>query len=176
MDFLKFASDRYSVRKYESKHLEQAVIDKILACGHVAPTGCNNQPQRILVLNTDESIEKLKQCTRSHFDAPTAMIIGYDKTESWVRRQDGAMSAPIDATIVATHMMLMAHSLNVGTCMVMAFDPVALRKTFNIPAEYEISLILMMGYPHKDAAPIPMHSAFRPIDEVVSYDSYEITE
>ena len=173
MDFLKFASERYSVRKYEKKHLEQEVINQILACGHVAPTGCNNQPQRILVLNTDESMEKLKKCTRSHFDAPTAMIIGYDKTESWVRRQDGAMSAPIDATIVATHMMLMAHSLNVGTCMVMAFDPVVLRDTFQIPQNYEISLILIMGYPHKDAAPIPMHSSFRPLQDVVRYDYYE---
>lgn len=173
MDFLKFASERYSVRKYENRHLEQEVIDKILACGHVAPTGCNYQPQRILVLNTDESMEKLKKCTRSHFDAPTAMVIGYNKKESWVRRQDGAMSAPIDAIIVATHMTLMANSLNVGTCMVMAFDPVALRETFQIPEDYEISLILIMGYPHKDSAPIPMHSSFRPIDEVVAYDSYK---
>lgn len=172
MDFLKFASERYSVRKYQNKHLEQEVIGKILACGHVAPTGCNYQPQRILVLNTDDSIEKLKQCTRSHFDAPTAMIIGYNKNESWVRKQDGAMSAPTDAIIVATHMMLMAHSLNVGSCMVMAFDPVALRDTFKIPTDYEISLILIMGYPHEDAAPIPMHSSFRPLEEVVQYDTY----
>ena len=172
MDFLKFASERYSVRRYENKHLEQEVIDQILACGHDAPTGCNNQPQRILVLNTDESMEKLKKCTRSHFDAPTAMIIGYNKKESWVRKQDGAMSAPIDAAIVATHMMLMAHSLNVGTCMVMAFDPVALRETFQILEDYEISLILMMGYPHKDAAPIPMHSSFRPMEDVVCYETY----
>ena len=175
MDFFKFASERYSVRKYENKHLEQEIIDKILACGHVAPTGCNNQPQRILVLNTVESMEKLKKCTRSHFDAPTAMVIGYNKTESWVRKQDGAMSAPIDAIIVATHMMLMAHSLNVGTCMVMAFDPVAVRDTFKIPDDYEISLILIMGYPHKDAAPHPMHSSFRPLDEAVHYEGYDIS-
>lgn len=172
MDFLKFASERYSVRKYESRPLEQEVIDRILACGHVAPTGCNNQPQRILVLSTAESMEKLRQCTRSHFDAPAAMVIGYDRRESWVRRQDGVMSAPIDAAIVATHMMLMAHSLNVGTCMVMAFDPDALREAFSIPAEYEISMLLMMGYPHKDAAPIPMHSTFRPLEEVVGYGSF----
>ena len=131
MDFLQLASARYSVRKFESKHLEQSVLDQILACGHVAPTGCNFQPQRILVLNTDETMKKLKKCTRSHFDAPTAMIIGYNKNESWVRKYDGVMSAPIDAIIVATHMMLMAHSLNVGSCMVLSFDPDALRTEFS---------------------------------------------
>ena len=38
MDFLKLATERYSVRKFENKHLPQEVIDKILAAGHVAPT------------------------------------------------------------------------------------------------------------------------------------------
>ena len=36
------------------------MIEKILKAGHLAPTGCNFQPQRILVLNNDESITNLK--------------------------------------------------------------------------------------------------------------------
>ena len=172
MDFLKLASDRYSVRKFENKHLEQEVIDKILACGHIAPTGCNYQPQRILVLNTDESIEKLKKCTKSHFNAPTAMLVCYNKNESWVRKYDGALSAPVDASIVTTHLMLMAHSLGVGSCWVMHFDPYALREEFNIPENYEPHALLVMGYPHPDSKPIDMHSATRPLDEVVFYDKF----
>ena len=116
MDFLKFASERYSVRKFDNNHLKQEVIDKILAAGHVAPTGCNNQPQRILVINTDESIAKLKKCTVCHCDAPCAILVCYNEKESWKRRYDGALSAPVDASIVTTHMMLMAHSLGVGSC------------------------------------------------------------
>ncbi|MDO4744075.1 MAG: nitroreductase family protein [Clostridia bacterium] len=172
MDFLNLAGERYSVRKFEDKHLEQEVIDKILKAGHVAPTGCNYQPQRILVLNTDESIEKLKKCTKCHFDAPTAMLVCYNKDESWVRKYDGALSAPVDAGIVATHMMLMAHSIGVGSCWVMHFDPFAMREEFNIPENFEPLALLVMGYPHKDAAPIEMHSKFRPLDEVVFYDSF----
>lgn len=49
MEFNKLIKDRYSVRKFEQKHLPQEVIDKILQAGHKAPTGCNYQPQRILV-------------------------------------------------------------------------------------------------------------------------------
>ena len=56
MDFEKLIDERYSVRNFKSEHLEQTVIDKILEASHKAPTGCNYQPQRILVLNTDESI------------------------------------------------------------------------------------------------------------------------
>ncbi len=172
MDFLTLAADRYSVRKFENKHLEKEIIDKILSAGHVAPTGCNYQPQRILVINTDESIEKLKKCTKCHFNAPTAMLICYNKDESWVRKYDGALSAPVDASIVTTHMMLMAHSIGVGSTWVMHFDPFAMREEFNIPQNYEPTALLVMGYPADDAEPLNLHSEFRPIEEVVSYEKF----
>lgn len=172
MDFLTLAADRYSVRKFKNEHLKKDVIDKILKAGHLAPTGCNFQPQRILVINTDESVEKLKKCTKCHFDAPTAMLVCYNKAESWVRKYDGALSAPVDASIVTTHMMLMAHSIGVGSTWVMHFDPFAMRETFNIPENFEPVALLVMGYPADDAAPINLHSEFRPLDEIVSYDTF----
>ena len=82
MDFEKLISERYSVRSFKQEHLPQEVVEKILNAGHKAPTGCNFQPQRILVINTDESVEKLKKCTKCHFDAPTAMLVCYNKAES----------------------------------------------------------------------------------------------
>ena len=172
MDFLKLAADRYSVRKFKNTHLEQEVIDKILKAGHLAPTGCNFQPQRILVLNSDESIKKLKNCTKCHFDAPTAMLVCYRKDESWIRKYDGALSAPVDACIVTTHMMLMAHSIGVGSTWVMHFDPDAMRKNFNIPENTEPVALLTLGYPADDATPLDLHLKSRPIDEVIFYDTF----
>ena len=172
MDFETLVAERYSVRKFTDEHLPQDTIAKILKAGHLAPTGCNVQPQRILVLNTDESIAKLKNCTKCHFNAPCAMLICYNKDESWTRPYDGAQSAPVDAAIVTTHMMLAAQNLGVGTCWVMHFDPAAMRKTFHIPPHIEPLALLVMGYPHKDAAPIAMHSTFRPMEDVVVYDQF----
>lgn len=64
MDFEKLITDRYSVRNFKPEHISQDIIDKILLAGHKAPTGCNYQPQRILVINTDEAINKLRECTK----------------------------------------------------------------------------------------------------------------
>ena len=172
MDFEKVISDRFSVRKFQDKHLEQEIIDKIIRAGHIAPTGCNFQPQRILVLNTDESITKLKNCTKCHFDAPTAMLVCYNKDERWVRKYDGALSAPVDAAIVTTHMMLEAQNIGVGSCWVMHFDPLAMREAYNIPDNFEPVALLVMGYPHEDATPIEMHSKYRPVDDVVFFDTF----
>lgn len=172
MDFLKLAQDRYSVRKFKNERLDKDVIDNILKAGHLAPTGCNYQPQRILVLNSDESIEKLKNCTKCHFDAPTAMLVCYSKSESWNRPYDGAQSAPVDAAIVTTHMMLYAASVGVGSTWVMHFDPSKMRETFNIPEDIEPLALLVMGYPAENAEPLSLHSEYRPIDEVVVYDTF----
>lgn len=175
MEFEKLINERYSVRSFNSEHLPQDVIDKILEAGHKAPTGCNYQPQRILVLNTDESVSKLRNCTKCHFNAPTAMLVCHNRDESWVRKYDGALSSPIDAVIVATHIMLAAQSIGVGSCWVMHFDPSALRETFSIPDNIEPVALLVMGYPSEDAKPLEMHYINRPLDEVVFYDSFSVT-
>ncbi len=172
MEFEKLISERYSVRNFKEEHLPQEVIDKILEAGHKAPTGCNYQPQRILVLNSDESINKLRSCTKCHFGAPTAMLICHNKNESWKRRYDGAQSSPVDAAIVTTHMMLAAHNIGVGSCWVMHFDPFAMRESFNIPEDFEPTALLVLGYPSADAKPLDMHYKKRPMDEVVYYDHF----
>ena len=172
MEFTKLIQERYSVRKYENKHLPKEVIDKILQAGHLAPTGCNFQPQRILVINTDEATAKLKDCTRCHFDAPTAMLICYCKDETWSRPYDGALSAPVDAAIVTTHIMLAAHNEGVGSCWVMHFNPEKMCEAFNIPENIVPVALLTMGYPAEDSVPHNFHSTFRPIEEIVYYDKF----
>lgn len=172
MDFMQLASERYSVRKFTQEHLKQEVIDQIIAAGHVAPTGCNYQPQRILVLNSDEAIAKLKNCTKCHFHAPTAMLICYNKEECWTRKYDGATCGVVDASIVTTHMMLQAWELGVGSTWVMHFDPFAMRETFHIPDHVEPVALLVMGYAAPDAKPLDLHSQFRPLEEVVVYEDF----
>lgn len=172
MEFEKLITERYSVRKFKAEHLSKDVIDKILAAGHKAPTGCNFQPQRILVLNTDESIEKLRGCTKCHFGAPTAMLICHNTGESWKRPYDGALSSAVDATIVTTHMMLAAWDIGVGSCFVMHFNPAAMREAFSIPEGIEPTALLVLGYPAEDAKPLDLHYQSRPMDEVVFYDHF----
>ncbi len=172
MEFDKIIEERYSVRKFKSNRVTKADLDKILEAGHKAPTGCNYQPQRILVLNSESAISNLQKCTRSHFNAPTALLVCHNEKESWVRPYDKALSSPVDAVIVATHMMLKAYDIGVGCCWVMHFNPQAMRETFNIPSEVTPVALLVLGYPADDAKPLDMHYKYRPIEEVVKNDSF----
>lgn len=168
-DFMTLAAERYSVRKFRNEPVAQEAIDKILAAGHLAPTGCNYQPQRIFVIRSHENMEKLRACTKCHFSAPMAMLICYNKNECWTRKYDGEQCGWTDASIVTTHMMLQAHEIGVGTTWVMHFDPFAVREAFSLPEEIVPVALLPMGYPAQDAEALPLHSQFRPMEETVSY-------
>lgn len=172
MEFIKLASERYSVRKFTDERIDDSLLDKILNIGHLAPTGCNYQPQRILVINSDESIEKLQKCTKCHFGAKTALLVCYNKDECWTRKYDGKQSGVADACIVTTHIMLATHDLGLGSTWVMHFDPFAMRSEFNIPENIEPVALLVLGYPSPDAEPMALHNQFRPIEEVIVKDSF----
>lgn len=172
MNFYDLAKSRYSVRSYQPKKVSREEIDKLLELAHLAPTGCNFQPQRILVIEEEASLAKLKECTKSHFDAPLAMLICYHKEEGWTRRYDGAISAPVDCSIVTTHIMLGAWEMGIGSCWVMSFDPQKMRENFNIPAELEPVALLVMGYPSEDSVPNPRHEETRPMEDVVRYNCF----
>ncbi len=171
MDFLKLAAERYSVRAFDGRPVSAVHLQQILKAGHLAPTGCNNQPQRIIVVQSEEALAKLRACTRCHFDAPTVLVVCFDRNLSWKRGYDGKDSGDIDAAIVTTHMMLEAAALGVGSTWVMHFRPAALREAFALPDNIEITALLVMGYPHEQAAKNPLHDTFRPEAEIVSYDA-----
>lgn len=169
MSFYELAKNRFSVRKFKNEHISEEKINKILEYGNVAPTGCNNQPQKIYVLNSDCAIEKLKSCTKCHFDAPCAMLICYDKNQCWTRKYDGAQSGIIDASIVTTHLMLGAWEEGIGSCWVMHFDPFKMREVFSIPENIDPVALLVMGKPADDATPLDLHEKCKPIDKTVEY-------
>ncbi len=172
MDFLTLASERYSVRKFSDKPIERGSIDRILAAAQVAPTACNFQPQRILVMNNEESLSKLKNCTKWHFDCNLAMLICFDEDECWTRRYDNTKSGTVDASIVATHMMLAAAEIGIGSTWVMSYDPDAMRREFEIPDKIKDVALLVMGYPADDAEPNERHTQYRPLEDTVKYNIF----
>lgn len=168
-DFLTLAEDRYSVRKFSHQPVSQEAIDHILRAGQLAPTGCNNQPQHVFVLRSEEALAKMRLCTKWHFDAPLGMLICFDVNQSWKRRYDGADSGWVDASIVTTHMMLAAHEQGVGNTWVMSFNPEAIKTEFELPDNLIPVALLVMGYPAEDVQVNPLHYQSKPIDEMVTY-------
>lgn len=167
MDFQKLVAKRYSVRDFRQTPIPKAVIEQILMAGNAAPTAHNNQPQEIIVVHSPEGLETLKKCTECHYNAPLAFIICYDKDKCWKRSYDNKSSGEIDASIVATHMMLEAADLDIGSTWIMYFIPEAVRVEFELPDNIEPVAVLIMSY--TDGEPSKEHSKRRKLEEYVSY-------
>ena len=157
--FLELAKNRYSVRSFDARAVEPEVMAQILEAGRAAPTAHNDQPQRIKVITDAEGLAKVDICTRCRFGAPAVLLICYDKTACWVRPFDSTLSGEVDASIVTTHMMMMAQDLGLGTCWVMYFDAEKTIETFELPENIVPVAMLPLGYPSESAKPSPMHAS-----------------
>ena len=167
MEFLELAEKRYSCRNISDKAVEEDKIQKILRAAQLAPTACNLQPFKIWVIEKEEDVEKIKQTTRGTFGAHLFFVVGADKSQGWNRKYDGRNFADVDASIVATHMMMEIEDLGLATTWVGSFDNLKLAGLFPVMAEYDLVAIFPVGYAAEDAKPMDLHEKTKGMDELV---------
>ena len=167
MDFLKLAHERYSCRKLSTKPVEQEKIDKIIEAGMIAPTAINAQPFKIWLIKSPQEVSKVAQTTPFTFGASVVLAVGAKNEGAYVRNFDGKNFAEIDASIVATQIMLEIHDLGLGSTWVGHFDPAKLRELFPPMKGYEIVALFPIGYPADDAKPSDRHEASKSVEELV---------
>ena len=169
MDFLELARERYSCRQLSDKKVEKEKLDKIIEAGILAPTATNAQPYRIWLIESAEAKEKLAKANRYQFGAEVFFVVGAKEDEAWVRKFDNHNFSEVDASIVATHMMLEITELGLGTTWVGHFDEPLLKEEFPEMKEFELIAIFPVGYPEDEAKPSERHTVRRSVEEAVSF-------
>lgn len=106
MNFKELATARFSVRKFTDEAVSQADLDAIMTCVQLAPSACNRQPWKFLLLASDEAKEKIRQCyDRPWFaSAPIYVLCMKDTANAWVRPDDGKSHGDIDLGIAVEHL------------------------------------------------------------------------
>lgn len=171
MEFEEVIRNRFSVRSFSDKPIEQEKIDKILEAGRLAPTACNFQPERIFVINTKEGLEKINRVCKMTYDSPVVLLVCADMNQSWkIKMDDEFDSADMDVSIVGTHMMLEAWNLGIGSCWIRAFNSLDVREAFELPSNIKPIFMLFLGYKSEDAIPNErMHFNRKNIEDIVTY-------
>ena len=167
MDFRELVRERFYVLEYERRDVAPELVRTILDAGLAAPTACNFQPQRILVIDDDASRAALNRVALSKYPVPLAFLVCYDRRDCWVRPMDGKSSGEIDAAIVTTHMMLQAADLGLGSIWVMFWDPVRMKQEFGLPEVLEPVSLLIVGHKAPDAYPRKGHLSSKSIEEIL---------
>lgn len=63
MDFLDMTKERWSVRKFSPEQISSEHMARIPEAGRNAPSTCNYQPQRVLLLQSDAAIAQVRSVT-----------------------------------------------------------------------------------------------------------------
>lgn len=166
MDYFDLIGQRYSVRSYKPDAVEDDKLRKVLEAGVIAPTACNLQPFKLVVMPVEKHFDTLKKICRASFFTQAPLVVGIyaDMNAAWVRK-DGKTYADVDAAIVMDHMILAATALGLGTCWIGAFDAQAARDAVSFGEGFEPIAFTPLGYP---ASTIPERQR-KTLDDIVEW-------
>ena len=167
MNFEDVIRKRTAVRKFSNEVVEKELIQKILESGSLAPTAKNLQPQKIYVVSSKDGLEKVDSITPCRYGAPVVLVICSDKNIAWTN--NNYSSYEMDASIVATHMMLEATNLGLGSIWVRYFDEEKIRECFNLESNVIPVCIMPIGYKDDSYTESINHNVRKNINEYVEY-------
>lgn len=169
MDVMEAMKNRYSCRKFTDEPVGEAELAEILEAGRIAPSACNNQPWRFVVLQEDD-LSNVDACSKCRYGATAVVLVCFDKSESAKNPLVTPDYGWIDCGLALMQMALAAESLGIASCIVGAYDPEAARKALNIPENLVTYQFLMLG--HAGGGPSKLHSERHSIDEIVTYGAF----
>ena len=170
MDFFDLIQKRYSVRAYQSAPVEETKLAQVLEAARIAPTAANRQPFQLIVAHVKGRESELQRVygRRWFIQAPLVICACGVPGQGWVRTADGVNYTTVDVAIALDHLILAAANQGLGTCWVAAFDPVAARQVFGLPAGVEPIALTPLGYP----ADQPILKERKPLASLVRYERW----
>lgn len=169
--FMDLLRHRYSCRNYSAQPVPHDILLQVLEAARIAPSACNRQPWRFVVV-TDESVRarilvKSRECFR---EAPALIVACGDHSTAWHRTADNKDHTDVDLSIAVEHICLAATALGLGTCWVCSFDTKAAREAIEIPEGWEPIALIPIGYPaNGDKAPEKLRKT---ADEIIRWGKF----
>ena len=171
MEFFEVVKNRFSCRKFSQKTVEDEKLEKILEVARLAPTAKNAQPVKIWVIKTPESLEKIKSAAPFAWlkDVNVIIAVGGTAEGAFVRPSDKRNFEDVDATIVATHIMLEIENEGLSSTWIGMFDEPKVKEFFPEMKNFDLVALFPVGYKADDAQPSDRHSIRKSKDELVKY-------
>ena len=153
MDLDQAITGRRSIRKYSERIVDEETIELVIQAGMWAPTACNDQDYRFIVINDKNKFDELLSYGAASFlkDVQIAILVLYKNTGTNQEYKDYYQSG----AAVIQNMLLKAHSLGLGSCWVCNLPSQQnMRHIFHIPGNYAVIALVSIGYPLKTPGPV----------------------
>ena len=180
MNFIELAYKRFSCRSYKQTPVEKDDIMKCVEAARLAPSACNSQPWKFVIVDLPELKAKLadvvcdKALGMNSFAHHAPVIVAIvSQRQKLSARLGGIIKrksfSQMDIGITSEHFCLQAAELGLGTCMIGWFNEKQAKKLLNVPAGQRIELIITLGHPMINKPPAKNRKS---TEEIVSFNSY----
>jgi len=151
-------------REYDSRPIQDFHLLRLLQAARMAGSSKNEQPIRLLVLQSQEQKDVLAACGdfTTHLPASPLVVV--------VVRIEG--SRPFDAGRAAQNMMIAANALGIASCPVGIQHDDAAREILGLPANQIVAMAITFGYPKGGGRPQGRGDRRLNLDEYVSYERW----
>ena len=148
---------RTSIREYTPEKLTDAEIETLLKAGMAAPSACNLQPWRFVVV-TDN---KVKQAISDNIQpagpaakAPAVIVVCGDMESTFAPAPNYWIE---DCSAVAENILLAAHAMNLGAVWLGVYPQTDrcdfLKNLLGLPATIKAFGMIAVGHPAENPAP-----------------------
>ena len=172
------ATSRQSDRAYDkARAVEPEKLERILAAACLAPSACNAQPWKFVVVTDAELCAEVGKAAaglgmnKFAKDAPVHILVVEESMNvtSYLGAKIKDKYFPlIDIGIATAHIILAAESEGLGSCVLGWFDEKEIKKLTGIPAGKRLLLDIVVGYPAKEKR----KKSRKPEGKVISYNRY----
>jgi nitroreductase len=144
--------ERRSIRDWiPGKKIPDENIDRILEAGRAAPTGCNLDIVRFIVIKNPEEAKMVWSDIPTPMDRCVLIVVCYDKRIYRTLGHDRLVphNQLLDCAAAADHMCLMAHALGMGAVWLTRTEKTARTfiEKYGLPEYFEPVLHIAVGWP-----------------------------
>jgi len=160
---------RRTIRKYSTKAVDKAALDRVLEAGRLAPSAKNRQEWRFVVVQKKELRQRIQEAAFGQEYVGTApVIVAACTTNIDYRMPNGQLSYPIDISFAVSHMVLQAVREGLGTSIVTTFGEQEVQEILTVPYSMRIVMLLLVGYPDE----LPEPASRKPLKRIVSFNHW----
>lgn len=143
--FSNFALSRHSVRYFKANYIvEQSIFEQAVKIARTAPSACNRQSTRVMLINDSELCKKILSIqggSRGFKNANNCVLIMSDLKSYWY---DGEMNTSfVDAGIFAMNLMYSLKECGISSCPLIWDDNSLKRKELNRLIELQDNLFIV---------------------------------
>jgi len=181
MALLDLIKHRKSVRDFLDKAVEREKIMMCLEAARLAPSACNSQPWKFIVVDDKQLKDKLCKAAfggvyfiNSFCKMAPVIVVVVSEKGKFMARIGGMFRGTkyylIDIGIACEHFVLQAEDLGLGTCWIGWFNERAVKSILNIPQQKKIDVLIALGYYDREKLG-PEHDR-EPMDKIASFNAY----